>query len=353
MAEIFGQRYNKAALLRRVGNLAQVGGIREYTYASGRADGVKAIEIDTGSIRYELLASRCLDIAFASFRGIPVGYVSKSGVRHPAYFAKNDPTGFEDNFLGGVLTTCGMHNIGPASECQGRSHQLHGGLANMPAEKISLREEWSGDECQFSVSGEIRHSSFYHEDLVLRRTISSQLGDASLHIEDEVENQDFAPSPCLLLYHIQFGFPFLDACSRLFTSPTSSVTTRSGEQASAGYATFGNPVDGDEEACFYHRFVPDAAGRATACLFNPALGEKGMGVYVRYHTATLPVFVQWRMLRSREYVCGLEPVTARLDGRNTEDMAACLLQPLEKRRFSLELGVLEGEERCQEFIGGG
>lgn len=353
MVEIFGKRYNRAELLRRVGNPAQIGGIREYSYTSGRADGVKAIEIDTGSLRYELLVSRCLDIAFASYRGIPFGYVSKSGIRHPAYFAKNDPTGFHDNFLGGVLTTCGLHNIGPAAEGGGRPHQLHGELANMPAEMVSLREEWIHDECIFSVEGEVRHSSFYHEDLVLRRKVSSRFGTSSLRIEDEIENRDFTPSPCIVLYHIQFGFPLLDVCSRLFTSPAAALTTRTGKRLDGDtrHTIFAGPSDGAEETCFYHDLVPDADGYAVACLFNPELGEKGIGVYIRYHTAALPVFVQWKMLRSREFVCGLEPASARLDGRDAGELAACMLQPLEKRHFQLELGVVEGEEHCRALVG--
>lgn len=352
MAELFGKAYSREELLRRVGNLNQVAGIREFTYSSGRADGVKAVEINTGPMKFEVLPGRCLDISFASYRGVPFGYISKSGVRHPAFYGKTDPTGFQDNFLAGVLTTCGMHNIGPAREFAGRMQQLHGELPNMPAEKVSVGEGWDEDDCVFSVAGEVHYSSFYQQDIILRRRISSRLGGTSIRIEDEVENLDFAPSPCLLLYHAQFGFPFLDAGTILVTSPMARTQPRPGTPSSlAGdFATFGEPADGAGEACFYHTFIPDVRGWAGAALFNPRLGERGMGVYVRYDTATLPYFVQWKMLRSREYVCGLEPSTAPLDERSASDIAANTLQPLEKRRFRLEIGVVEGEEDCRKLM---
>lgn len=371
MPALFGKERTRAELLRRVGNIAQVAGIREYVHRSGWADGVRAVEVNTGDLRFEVLPGRCLDIATASFRGIPLGYYSKSGIRHPAFFAKNDPSGFLDNFLGGLLTTCGLHNIGPARRCAGRPHEMHGELANMPAEKIGVREEWRGDDLFFTVEGEVHHSSFYHGDLILRRRITSRLGGRSLRVEDEVENLDFAPAPCLVLYHAQFGFPLLGEASCLLTSPVeeflpradilgSDATGKADAAASArrdaaekASRRFGPPVDGAEEACFYRRLRPDADGWAAACLFNPELGENGLGVYVRYQVAALPLLVQWKMLRSREYVCGLEPATASLDERDEAVLAASLLQPLEKRRFGVEIGVVDGMGEWERLLAQG
>jgi hypothetical protein len=353
MAGLFGSDYTREELLRRVGNFAQVAGIREYTYNSGRAGGTKAVEVNTGPFRFELLADKCLDIAFASYKGVPFSYISKSGVRNPAYYNKVDDFGFQDNFLAGALTTCGLHNVGPAGECQGRKYQLHGNIAAIPAEKVSVSEAWDGDDCTYAVSGEMRHSTFYREDLVLRRKITSRMGAASLVVEDEVENMDFAPSPCFLFYHAQFGFPFLDADTKLITSPIVKTEGRTpdAEKDKANFAKFAAPKDGALEQCFLHTFTPNAEGLATACLFNPRLGERGMGVYVRFNPENLPVFVQWKMLRSREYVCGLEPGAVPLDDRSAATVEKATLRPLEKRSYRIEIGVIEGEEECRDFAG--
>lgn len=346
MPNLFNSDLDRPSLLRRVGNLSQVAGIREYTYNSGRAAGVKAVEVSTGPLRYEVLPDRCLDIANLYYKGVPAGYVSKSGIRHPSYYGETNPTGFHEMFLAGALTTCGLNNTGPATQ----NGPMHGNISNMPAEKIGVEERWDGDDCEFVVRGVVHHSVFYHGDMILRRTITSRLGGSHFRIEDEVENLDFAPAPCLLLYHCQFGWPFLDESTRLLTSPGRQTEARKGvpEDAVKDCAVFGPPVDGQAEQCFYHTFTPDAEGFAAACLFNP---ELGLGAYVRYKTDTLPLMVEWKMLRSREYVCGLEPATAKLDDRTPEEMSANTLAPLEKRRFVVELGVVESEnafaERCR------
>ncbi len=353
MADMFGKSYSRPELLRRTGSIEQIAGIREYTYDSGRAAGTKAISVDTGRLRFEVLPSRCLDVSAAGYRGVPFGYLSKSGIRHPAYFSKIDSTGFMDNFFGGPLTTCGLHNIGSPRELNGKKYELHGEMNNIPAEKVGVAENWNGDECEYVVTGEMRHSRFYAEDLVLKRKITAKMGGSSICIEDEIENQDFAPSMCLLLYHCQFGFPFLDAETKLFTSPAEKIEARPGvpPEKVRDCKRFSAPVDGEAEQCFYHYFKPDADGNAAACLFNPNLGEKGMGVFVKFDARTLPYFVEWKMLRSREYVCGLEPGTALLDDRDGEVLRASELQPLEKRAFKVEIGVVEGESECRRFVG--
>lgn len=351
MPKLFGREYSREELIRHVGNISQIGGIREYTFNSGRADGVKALEVSTGRLRFTVVPSRCLDIAFASFRDFPFGYISKSGLRHPSYFSKTDAGGFVDNFFGGLLTTCGFGNIGGPQEYKGKHHGLHGELSNMPAEHLQAREAWRGDDLHFEISGEIHHSRFCGEDMILRRTISTRLGCSSIFIEDEVENLDLAPATCLLLYHINLGFPLLSAATKLLLPPGSEVRNRPGTapEEVAKCRAFGEPVDGYAERCFYHTLKPHTDGMATACLYNPELTLKGMGVYVRYDVSTLPNLVQWKNMCSREYVCGLEPGSAPLENRDDETMAANTLRPFEKRRFRVEIGVVEGEKELAEL----
>lgn len=75
-----------------------------------------------------------------------------------------------------------------------------------------------------------------------------------------------------------------------------------------------------------------------------------MGAYMRFDTATLPIMVEWKMLRSREDVLGLEPASSSLDERSEEEMRRVSLAPMEKRRFRMEIGVLEGEDACRSLI---
>ena len=76
MASVFGKEYSKAELLKKTGNLSQICGIKEYTFNTGRAKGVDAIDIDAGDLKFSVLPSRCLDIGQATYKGFPFGYLS-------------------------------------------------------------------------------------------------------------------------------------------------------------------------------------------------------------------------------------------------------------------------------------
>jgi hypothetical protein len=347
VAKLFGEEYSREELLRKTGNLSQVCGMEEFTFNSGRAKGVDAIDVNAGDLKFTVLNTRCLDIGQASYKGIPFAYLSKSGLRSPEYFVEDKGKGFLDSFYGGLLTTCGLNNIGADCVVDGRAYGVHGEISNIPAEMISKRVYWEDDQLNFEISGMIRHSRFYAEDLVLERVIQTSLGSKTICIKDVIENRDFKSIPLMLLYHINLGFPLLDSGSKLYTSKIkrSWPRTPSAAKGLANFATFSDPVDEIEEECFYHEFDTED-GIAMACLFNPKLGNDGMGVYIKYDTNQLPVIIQWKMMRSREYVCGLNPATTYGEGRKQalEKNEAVFIDPLEKREFSLEIGLTEGDE---------
>lgn len=346
MAKLFGNEYTKEELLKKTGNLSQVCGIEEVMFNSGRGKGVEAIEIDAGDLNFTVLKSRCLDIGHASYKGFPLAYMSKSGLRSPEYFVEDKGKGFLDSFYGGLFVTCGLNNIGVDCQVDGREYGVHGEISNIPAEMVSARTFWEEDQYHFQVMGQVRHSRFYAEDLVLSRKIETELGSNKLIITDVIENRDFAPVPLMLLYHINLGFPFLDSRSRLYTTKIrkSWPRTPSAQKGLANFTSFSEPVDGIEEECFYHTFDTED-GMVTACLFNPNLGEEGMGVYIKYDTKQLPEIIQWKMMRSREYVCGLNPATNYGEGRKQalENKEVSFIKPLEKKEFSVEIGVTEGD----------
>ena len=343
MATIFGKRMSRQEICARVGSLSQIAGIRQYTFNSGRAKGVNAIEINTGSAAYGLLPSRCLDIAYASFRGLPYGYMSKSDIRGPEYFVENGDKGFLDNFFGGLLTTSGLGNIGASSVDQGRSYGMHGELANIPADETSVSTTWEEDECVFRVQASIRHSRFYGEDLLFSRKVETRLGESRIRIEDTVENQDFKPAAGMLLYHINFGYPLVDENTE-FLTPAIVRTQPRTKKAAKGLGAFrelSTPVPGYEEECFYHWFEADSKGHAYASLYNP---ELDFSVYLIYDMDALPYFVQWKMMRTREYVFGLAPCNSWCEGRGDARERGLLpvIEPFEKRTYRLEIGAVEG-----------
>ena len=181
----------------------------------------------------------------------------------------------------------------------------------------------------------------------MERKIKTSLGSNKINIIDTIENQDFTRVPVMLLYHINLGFPFLDSQSELIIPnlEKSWARTESAKKGLKDFNAFCDPVDGIEEECFYHTInSPDE--KAAICLFNPQLGEKGMGVYLKYDTKQLPVFLQWKMMRSREYVCGFAPATTYAEGRKNalEKSEALFIEPMKKKTFKIEIGITEEKE---------
>lgn len=67
---------DKAALLRHMGSVSQLGGLKRYTFAEGRAKGVEAVDVVTGTgFDFTVLPGRCMDLAWARYKGIPVSYM--------------------------------------------------------------------------------------------------------------------------------------------------------------------------------------------------------------------------------------------------------------------------------------
>ena len=109
---IAGREYTRKEAERRIGNLRQLGGIRHCELFDGRARGVRAMEVTTGSgLAFTVLPDRGLDIADFSYKGVNLVYHATGGIAHPSY---HDPSQSEwlRVFFGGLLTTCGLTYFG-------------------------------------------------------------------------------------------------------------------------------------------------------------------------------------------------------------------------------------------------
>jgi len=219
VVKLYGRIVSKNDLTRRVGQISQIAGARACELSSGLARGVEAIDVKTGTgFEFTVLAGRALDIAWASYKGAPIGYIAKSGVVGPAHFVENGAEGFLRNFFAGLLTTAGLRNIGPPVQDGDESLGLHGRVSNIPAEDVCVSQGWQGDDYKIRLAGTVRQARTFGECLVLHREITTQLGSNALVVRDVVENAGFRPEPMMLLYHCNFGYPLVSADSRIFTS---------------------------------------------------------------------------------------------------------------------------------------
>ncbi|MBR5496174.1 MAG: DUF4432 family protein, partial [Oscillospiraceae bacterium] len=70
-----------------IGNLDQLFSVKDYTFTGGRAQGVRATDIDNGSgLHFTVLADRCMDIEKLSFKGVNFGFLTPSGIVAPTYY---------------------------------------------------------------------------------------------------------------------------------------------------------------------------------------------------------------------------------------------------------------------------
>jgi hypothetical protein len=79
--------------------------------------------------------------------------------------------------------------------------------------------------------------------------------------------------------------------------------------------------------------------------------DDGLGVYLKYHQATLPNLVQWKQMGYGTYALGLEPANCHVEGIAAERARGSLqyLQPGETRKYRLEFGVLDGVQAMEDF----
>ena len=337
--DLYGRFLTGPELRRRVGRLEQVAGVEPLVLDDGPARGVRAVRVRTGSgLSFLVLADRGMDLGAAEYGGVPLSWLSPTGVVAPYYY---EPLGegWLRSFHGGLLVTCGLQNVGLPGETAG----LHGRISNTPASNVSHEVRWDERGFVLEARGEVRESRVFGANLVLRRTICTRLGQSRISIEDSVENEGFEPEPLMLLYHINLGWPLLDETSRLAGPGGGEPPEPRDEEARGGLETwdrFAGPTPGFRERVYYHRPVAGADGWTEARLENTALAG-GLAFSVRFRPEELPEFVQWTMTGEGAYVLGLEPATCRVGGYEVEEAAGRVIQlePGEVRRYRLEIEV--------------
>jgi len=349
MTVLFGRQYSREQILSHVGDLLQVAGTRMMELRDGLENGVRIADVRTGSgLRFQVSLDRGMDISMAEYKGTPLAFRSANGDVHPHRF-EPEGSGWSRGFAGGLMTGCGMSNVGSPCVDEGEALGQHGRLSMLPASAVRHGLRWQGDECVIELSGEIREATPFRENLLLRRTIETRLGESAITLRDVVRNEGDGNTPLMMLYHVNAGWPMVGEGARLFFR--GARTEPRDADARAGLADagiFSSPVPGYREQVFYHTLSAAADGFATAMITD---AHRDLGLFVRYRQAELPCFIEWKMMGHRYYAVGLEPANCRVEGRARERAAGTLqfLAPGEERHFLVQIGVLEGENALRQF----
>jgi hypothetical protein len=316
-----------------LGNASQVASFVPSVVADGPAAGCRALDLRVwDGIDLRLLPDRALDVGAAWYRGIPLAWVSPVGEHAPLPAPRGDD--WIEAFGGGLVTTCGLRNVGVPSEGHGQHGAIsHQRASDVQTERISLRD----GHVALRTRATVFEGGALGPRLELRREWATHSGEGLVRLVDVTRNLGPEPEAAPLLYHVNLGAP-LWAPGATVEIPSGAVVPRDEAAAphvdSAGEAPAAEP--GAPERVFEHELRPGSDGWAVATVRNPALS---LELELRWDAGPLPRMHQWVHPASGIYVLGVEPANCSVLGRAADRAEGRLpvLEPGEERVTRLEI----------------
>ncbi len=356
MVNLYGRTYSRAELFQRIGRLDQIAGITAGEFTDGPQRGVRHLDLRSGGgLEARVLVDRGFDIGELRFNGLPLSWRSPNGFRAPGLHAAEDDKGAGLlRSMDGLMVTCGLDHVrgaaeGPAGHFGPRReatfYPLHGRISQTPAQLVGYGEIWQQDDCLFHCEGIVRQSMMYGEVLDLHRRIESPLGSNIISITDRIINQGHRPTPHMLLYHLNFGFPFLDqdTCLLLPESIAPNPERKDFLQQKP-------PFDEAADEILEVQPKPRTDGRVSAAIANATLGG-GMAIEIDYDATMLPALQIWRHFGPGMNVVAIEPATNRAARRPDLEHEAAIrfLQPGEELTYRLTVSVHHGADALRRL----
>ena len=331
--------------LKYVGNKKQLFSIKNYVMTDGRANGLRALDIINGrGLFMTVLPDRCMDIYQLIYKDTNMSYMSPAGAVHPGYYDNRGLNFLRSAFLG-FLTTCGLETIGAPSEDDGELLGLHGRISNTPADDFHakiIEEDTESGYPEIIITGTVFDARLFGDKYSLTREIKIYTNENKFEIRDIVKNTGYKTSPHMILYHLNYGYPFLDENIEINVPALKSEPCDA--FAASGldnWSRFNTPQEGVAEQCYVHELERDENGYAKYSLYNKSLNKS---IAVKYDARTLDKFVQWKMCGEGDYVLGLEPGNSAGNRKqNREKGTLKFLKPLEEVRYHLIVTL--GDER--------
>lgn len=260
-------------------------------------------------IDLRLYPKRGLDVGTAWFHGYPLAWISPVGE------GGTDARDWRAAWGGGLVTTCGLDNVGAPSEGIG----LHGTYTFLEARHLSTvrsREE-------VAVHGSLHDP----RGLVVERTIRTRVGEGRLELTDRTSNLADSPVEAPLLYHVNLGWPLWDEGARLETDAR-GVRPRDEGAAPHDWAAAPEPTPAPER-------VWEHEGATWATVVNERLGLR-----LRVES-NLPRLWQWVDPKPSYYALAVEPANCSVLGRAHDRSEGRLpvLRPGEERETRITIAV--------------
>jgi hypothetical protein len=256
-----------------------LGHLDQVTLASDRP----AIDVRVlGGPELRIHPRRGLDIGAAWFRGTPLAWIG------PAGEGGGDGGDWRASWGGGLVTTCGLDNVGAPSEGIG----LHGTYTFQPACDVEIERS----VYEAIVRGNVHDPRGLH----VRREIRATPG--AVELVDRTVNRFDRPLEAPVLYHVNLGWPLWDAAARVESDATSV-------RARDAHAEPYDPTSAPPTPAELPERVWEHLGATRASVVNAALG---LGVVLDFD---LPRLWQWIDPTPGVYALALEPANCSVLGR--------------------------------------
>lgn len=340
----------------KVSNISQAGGIETSVLDNGHGRGSRIAWFNTGSgFRFKLALDRSMDITEAFFNRHSLAWISNQGTAPAQPFADKGIDWLK-NFGGGLMTTCGLSHIGGPENDKNGTRGLHGEISNVPAEIESIiQPDLVNGNNEMSITARIKQTRVFGPHLELKRTISGTLFSPVIKIRDTVRNIGNMPTPHMLLYHFNFGWPLVDEGTEIIWD--GDWKSRGGELDNKIFNKDHDfkkcqPVleehSGYGEAAGFIDPQANNNGHYTCGLYNPSLE---LAVTLQTKKSQLPALTNWQHWGKREYVLGLEPGTNHPigQGKAKNEGSLRMLGPGESSAYEIELSILTDSESIQKF----
>jgi hypothetical protein len=254
------------------------------------------VELAAGGLRVHVLPERGLDLGRAWFRDTEFAWISPLGeLPWQGEFARS--------FVGGLVTTCGLRNVGLPAEGQPQ----HGWYSSLPARDLYAEGQYA--------TARIVEADVPGETLVVTRDI--RLDRKGVEITDRTRNAGYEPVPAPLLYHVNLWWDAVDIDS-------DEVAPRDDEARAGDWRALGEP--GPER-------VYEHLGATRAVVTR--------GPVRATVTSSLPRLWQW--IHPSYGVLGIEPSNCSVLGRAHDRAEGRLpsIEPGEERLTSVRVEVEE------------
>lgn len=291
------------------------GSVAKRTLRGGRRDGVDLVELDNGDLAVAIVPTRGMGIWKGRYKGEPLGWRSPiaDGPVHPKFveLGADGGIGWLDGF-DELMVRCGLESNGAPYAVEGPRPTvvpLHGRIANIPAHFVGARVDDAPPHA-IAVEGQVDEARLFGLRTRMTTRITTVPGSNRLVVRDEFRNLKDTPADFQLLYHWNFGPPYLEEGSR-FVAPIKLLVPRDARAAEGvgHFDVYGPPEPGFAEQAYYLELLDDGPeGRTLAMLRNRA-GDRA--VVLRFRKAELPAFALWKCTGGLAdgYVTGLEPAT--------------------------------------------